>query len=68
MKKNIGAIDRGIRVVLGIVILAAGYRAHAWWGWLGLLPLLTATISWCPVYLPFRINTGAKDTSARTGG
>lgn len=58
MKPNVGGIDRTIRIVLGIVIIAAGVYFKSWWGALGLLPLLTALVRWCPAYLPFRISTG----------
>ena len=49
--RNIGAADRTIRVVTGIVFIAlvfVGPRTP--WGWIGLVPLLTALISWCPLY------------------
>jgi hypothetical protein len=35
--------------------------AQNWWGAIGIVPLLTATIGWCPAYAPFGINTGAKN-------
>ena len=31
------------------------------WGWIGLVPLFTALVSWCPAYLPFGINTASKN-------
>ena len=67
MKANIGSIDRAIRVVIGLAILAVGYRMHAWWGLLGLLPLLTAVVSWCPVYLPFGIRTHGGPPASTSG-
>jgi len=57
MKKNMGGIDRGVRLVLGLVILGYGLRHHAWWGWLGIIPILTAIVAVCPGYLPFRFST-----------
>jgi hypothetical protein len=59
MTKNMGGIDRGIRLVLGAVILWAGLSGGHWWGWIGVVPILTAFVGICPGYLPFRINTGA---------
>jgi hypothetical protein len=57
MKKNMGSADRVIRGILGVAILAAGYYYKNWFGLIGLIPLGTAFISWCPAYLPFGIST-----------
>ena len=57
MKKNMGSADRVIRGILGVAILAAGYYYKSWFGLIGLVPLATAFISWCPAYLPFGIST-----------
>jgi len=63
MKKNVGAIDRVIRIVIGLAIIALGIYHQAWWGVLGIIPLFTASISSCPLYLPFGISTSkTKDT------
>lgn len=59
MTANIGTVDRVIRVVLGLAILAVGYYCKSWWGLIGLLPLLTAIVRFCPAYLPFHLNTCA---------
>ena len=64
MKINIGVGDRFLRVVIGLIILAFGYFQHSWWGLIGLVPLLTAAIRFCPAYLPFGINTCAKSAEA----
>ena len=57
MKHNVGSVDRAIRVIIGLVILAVGYRHGSWWGLVGLLPILTALVGCCPGYLPFGIST-----------
>ena len=57
MTKNMGSADRVIRAIVGIGILAVGYYFKSWWGLVGLVPLTTALISWCPAYLPFGIST-----------
>jgi len=57
MKPNVGSVDRTLRVILGIVIIAAGVYFKSWWGLVGLAPILTAVIRWCPAYLPFGIST-----------
>lgn len=57
MKQNLGTIDRVVRTILGISILAAGYFLHSYWGMIGLVPLLTAVVGFCPAYCPLRITT-----------
>jgi len=57
MKLNMGSIDRILRGVVGVVIIAVGLYYNSWWGAIGLIPLLTALISWCPMYVPFKIST-----------
>ncbi len=60
MKKNVGSVDRIIRIILGLAIGGIGYYYQSWWGLLGLIPVLTALINFCPLYTPFKINTGKK--------
>ena len=57
MKKNVGGIDRGLRIIIGLVILVLGIVFKSWWGVIGLIPLLTGLIGWCPIYLPFGLST-----------
>ena len=57
MKKNMGKADRLIRVLLGVIILAAGWYYQSWWGAVGAILLLTAFMSWCPIYVPLKIST-----------
>ncbi len=60
MNKNVGSADRTLRIILGIVILALGFYFKSWWGVIGLVPLLTAFIGWCPAYAPLKISTAKK--------
>lgn len=57
MKANIGGTDKIVRYIVGIVIILLGLYFKSWWGALGLIPLLTALIGWCPLYAPFKIST-----------
>lgn len=57
METNVGTIDRTLRLVAGVVIIAAGAYYQSWWGLVGLAPLFTGTTRWCPAYLPFGIST-----------
>lgn len=57
MTKNVGGIDRILRAVVGIALIVWGYMTQNWLGAIGLVPLFTAAIGWCPVYLPLGIKT-----------
>ncbi|MGE5152628.1 MAG: DUF2892 domain-containing protein [Bdellovibrio bacteriovorus] len=59
MTKNVGGIDRIVRLLLGLALIALGLYAQNWWGALGLVPLLTGLVGRCPLYLPLRLNTAA---------
>jgi hypothetical protein len=62
MKANIGTVDRVVRAIVGVIIVGAGAYLRSWWGLLGLLPLLTAGIRFCPAYVPFGISTCKVET------
>ena len=58
MKTNIGNIERGVRIVAGLVLVVlAATGTVGWWGWLGLLPMATGLTGWCPPYTLLGINT-----------
>ncbi len=58
MKTNEGTIDRGLRVAVGILLLALTLtNTIGMWGWIGVVPLLTGAIGWCPLYTVLGINT-----------
>lgn len=60
MKPNVGGIDRSIRIIAGLVILSLYFvldENTRLWALIGLIPLLTGLIGWCPAYLPFGIRT-----------
>ena len=57
MKINIGSLDRTLRLILGCALLGAGYYFKSWWGLIGLGPILTGMIRFCPAYLPIGLNT-----------
>lgn len=61
MKHNVGGVDRVARLVVGLGIIGWGLYEQNWWGAIGVIPLFTAVISWCPAYLPFGISTCEKD-------
>ncbi len=58
MKANIGGWDRGLRIVAGLVLIAlAAMGVVGWWGWLGVIPLLTGVVRFCPLYPLLGIST-----------
>jgi len=61
MKTNMGKTDRIIRSIVGIAVIAAGVYFQSWWGAIGIIPLGTALIGWCPAYLPFGISSCKSD-------
>ena len=52
-----GKTDRWIRLILGVLIGAAGIYFKSWWGIIGVVPVATSLINWCPLYVPFGIST-----------
>lgn len=57
-KTNAGMTDRVMRAVFGIAIVSLVYVGpQTPWGWLGLIPLATAVLGWCPLYSVFGFNT-----------
>ncbi len=68
MVKNVGTADRVARIVAGLGIVAAGGYIGSWWGAVGILPLFTAAVGWCPAYCPFRITTRRAEQSETIGG
>lgn len=58
MTINEGVLDRGIRVVVGIILIALVFVGpKISWGWIGLLPLITGIVGICPAYSLFGIKT-----------
>jgi hypothetical protein len=58
MKANEGMIDRALRIIAGIGVLSLAFVGpQTPWGYLGIVPLATGLIGWCPLYSLLRINT-----------
>lgn len=57
MIHNIGSADRIIRIILGVGIIALGVVFKSWLGLIGIIPLATAAVRTCPLYLPFGLST-----------
>ena len=57
MSRNVGTVDRGLRVVVGLVLLGLAWFGGHWWGWIGVVPLVTAFAGFCPAYKLIGLNT-----------
>ncbi len=58
MSTNEGSIDRVVRIVVGLVLIALVFVGpKTVWGWIGVVPLLTGLIGWCPAYSIFSNKT-----------
>jgi len=58
MKKNEGGLDRALRVVAGLGLLALAFVGPKTpWGYVGLVPLLTGLVGFCPLYTVLGLNT-----------
>ncbi len=66
MKKNIGNIERIVRVVVGLVLLSLTFVGpQTLWGLIGILPLATGLVGWCPPYAMLGISTCKKCNSTK---
>jgi hypothetical protein len=64
MKTNEGGMDRALRVIGGLVLIGlAATGTVGVWGWVGVVPLATGLIGWCPVYTMLGFNTCPMNTS-----
>ncbi len=61
MEYNVGTTDRLLRLVAGLGIAIAGVIFESYWGLIGVVLLATAIFKFCPLYLPFKINTSKKN-------
>ena len=60
MNKNVGGVDRTIRLIAGLAIAGAGLYYQSLWGLIGAVLIVTAVLGWCPPYSLLGINTCKK--------
>ncbi|MCL5040937.1 MAG: DUF2892 domain-containing protein [Gammaproteobacteria bacterium] len=61
MTPNVGSIDRVLRIVVGLILIALALTGViGWWGYIGILPLATGVFRFCPAYPLLGINTCGK--------
>lgn len=59
MAANVGDVERMLRILVGLLFIGLAFAlGGAWWlGLLGVIPVLTGLLGWCPLYVPFKIST-----------
>lgn len=58
IERNEGTIDRILRIVVGLAVISLVFVGpQTAWGWLGLVPLITGLVGWCPAYSLLGIRT-----------
>jgi hypothetical protein len=58
MTTNVGTIDRALRILVGLTLISLVFVGpQTPWGWIGLVPLATGLLGWCPPYALLGINT-----------
>ena len=69
MTPNMSNIDRALRTAAGFILIALALGFHdagsapesaIWWGWIGVVPLVTAFLGWCPLYQLLGISTASR--------
>lgn len=60
LNMNVGTADRTIRILIGLTLIGLTLAGTIGaWGWVGIVPIITGALGWCPAYLPFGISTCA---------
>ncbi|MDR2189351.1 MAG: DUF2892 domain-containing protein [Azonexus sp.] len=58
MKSNVGGIDKILRIVVGIALIVwVAVMGGPVWAWIGVIPLATGLMGWCPLYRIVGLNT-----------
>ncbi|MEI7430533.1 MAG: DUF2892 domain-containing protein [Betaproteobacteria bacterium] len=61
MKSNVGGIDKVARIIIGAVLLGLGiFGMGTPWTYIGIVPLLTGLLGWCPLYPLLGISSCSK--------
>ena len=63
MPTNVGSFDRALRIIVGLVLISLVFIGPMTpWGWIGIVPLATALMGYCPAYSILGMNTCGKKT------
>jgi hypothetical protein len=67
MTKNVGQIDKIIRIVVGLLLIGLALTGTiGWWGWIGVVPLATGLMGSCPAYSLLGISTCPMENKPRS--
>ncbi len=55
--KNAGSIDRAIRIIIGAALIVGALMGYGVWMWIGVVPLVTGLVGFCPAYKLLGMNT-----------
>ncbi len=62
MKANVGTVDMIIRILVGVVLIGLALAGTiGWWGYIGIVPLVTGLLKYCPLYSILGISTKGKE-------
>lgn len=62
MNKNIGSVDKKVRVAVGVLLVVLAITGTiGWWGWLGVILIITGSMNYCPAYSLLGVNTSKKE-------
>ena len=58
MRQNVGGVDKILRILIGLVLIALVFiDPKILWGWIGVILLVSGLFNFCPAYIPFKLNT-----------
>ena len=57
MKANVGGVDKVVRIVVGVALIAWAATGGPVWAWIGVVPLLTGVFNFCPLYALLGMST-----------
>ena len=60
MKANVGGLDKWIRIVAGLALIAWALTGGPVWAWIGVVPLATGLFNFCPLYRLIGFNSGSR--------
>jgi len=60
MKTNVGGIDRVLRILVGLALIVWTFFGGPVWAWIGVVPVVTALVGFCPVYPVLGLSTSKK--------
>jgi hypothetical protein len=60
MNKNVGGIDKILRILIGIIVIGLGLIYSSWWGLIGVVFIATGLLNYCPAYSLLKVSTNKK--------